>query len=490
MPVKKWVLWIIEKYEHDGTKKIIFVTGASGVGKTTLITHLKEKYSHVCFLHFDEIGIPSLEKMIQDHGSPEKFQQWATCQWVKKMLFQIERRVIVIEGQTDLNFIENAFKAYRFANYQIVLVDCQEGEMMRRLVKERKQPELASEDMKNWKRYLRKQADQKQVLVIETDREPPQNGLQTLEAIVQNSLRDSATFEERLNIDTQLVQHLVKSQFPRWQDLPIRPVAKKGWDNSSFRLGDKMLVRLPNALRYAASVEKEQKWLPRLALFLPVTIPKPVAIGQPDQAYPFKWSIYRWIPGKTAMESKINNVGTFASAVANFITSLHKIDTKGAPEPQNRHFAHVEGLHYYDVQTRRALEILKGQIDDKPALNIWDEALATRWANLPVWVHGDLTPANMLVHNDKVEAVIDFGCTYIGDPACDLVIAWKFLDSNGRKVFRQSLPLDKATWERGRAWAFWKALIIKATLVSSNAFEIEQAGYTIKQVFADYMLNQ
>ena len=74
-------------------KKIIFITGASGVGKTTLVAQLKKKYHHIACLHFDQIGIPSLEKMVEDHGSPQKFQQWASSVWVKKMLFQIQKKI-------------------------------------------------------------------------------------------------------------------------------------------------------------------------------------------------------------------------------------------------------------------------------------------------------------------------------------------------------------------------------------------------------------
>src|SRR5258708_6033702 len=96
-------------------------------------------------------------------------------------------------------------------------------------------------------------------------------------------------------IDEVLVRRLVNAQFPRWANLSIRAVDGGGWDNRSFRLGDDMVVRLPSEAHYAAQVEKEYRWLPRLAPLLPVSIPSPVALGEPGGDYPWRWSIYRWI---------------------------------------------------------------------------------------------------------------------------------------------------------------------------------------------------
>src|SRR5580765_3868156 len=101
-------------------------------------------------------------------------------------------------------------------------------------------------------------------------------------------------------IDGTLVRRLVATQFPQWRDLAVRKVEPGGWDNITFRLGEQMAIRLPRAADYAVQVEKEHRWLPRLAPLLPLQIPTPLAIGEPGEGYPWHWSVYRWIEGETA----------------------------------------------------------------------------------------------------------------------------------------------------------------------------------------------
>ena len=290
-------------------------------------------------------------------------------------------------------------------------------------------------------------------------------------------------------IDTHLVHRLIASQFPAWAHLPIRPVAVQGWDNRTFRLGDNMLVRMPSATQYAKQVEKEHMWLPQLANFLPLPIPTPVTIGEPDMEYPFKWSIYRWLPGETAATATIKDKNQFAIDLAKFIIALQSINTDGGPIPQPHQFAHVAGLNYYDQQFRQAIELLKHEIDPVLALQLWEKALQRRWTSPPVWVHGNISTGNLLLNNGKLCAVIDFGCMGVGDPACDIVIAWKFFQATERAIFCELLPLDVDTWHRGRAWALWKAAIIKAGVITSNPIETSQATHTIHEVLTDYAKN-
>lgn len=89
---------------------------------------------------------------------------------------------------------------------------------------------------------------------------------------------------DQLRIDETLVRRLVDTQFPKWKALPIRPVALSGWDNRTFHLGEEMLVRMPSAAEYEAQVEKEHRWLPKLAPFLPLPIPVPLAMGEQHMA--------------------------------------------------------------------------------------------------------------------------------------------------------------------------------------------------------------
>jgi aminoglycoside phosphotransferase (APT) family kinase protein len=287
-------------------------------------------------------------------------------------------------------------------------------------------------------------------------------------------------------IDISLVSNLIAAQFSQWKHLSIRPVDHGGWDNRTFHLGDQMLVRMPSGPDYAAKIAKEQEWLPKLAPLLPLPIPTPLAMGMPAEGYPWHWSIYRWIEGESAATAPIINLCDFAQSLAQFLVTLQKIDPTGGPKPGPHNFYRGGDLQVYDAETRQALAILKDRIDaDAAATKVWEAALETSWQRNPVWVHGDISAGNLLVKDDTLCAVIDFGGLAIGDPACDLAIAWTLFEGESRDVFRATLPLDEGTWARGRAWTLWKALIIAAGLTKTNAIEGTRCWRIIGEILAD-----
>lgn len=268
-------------------------------------------------------------------------------------------------------------------------------------------------------------------------------------------------------------------QFPQWKGLTITPILPGGWDNRCYQLGDDMIVRLPSAERYADKVAKEQQWLPKLAPHLSLPIPVPLAMGKPSDNYPWPWSVYRWIPGITAAEANNIDKNNFAQSLAQFLLELHAIDTTNAPLSGQHNFYRGGDLSVYDLETKKAIELLKEKIDTKKANGIWSRALATKWHHAPVWVHGDISIGNLLTENGQLSAVIDFGGICAGDPACDLVIAWTYFDETNRKFFENALKLDADTWSRARGWALWKALIVAAEMCGSNSVEIKQAWQTL-----------
>ena len=282
-------------------------------------------------------------------------------------------------------------------------------------------------------------------------------------------------------IDGTLVRRMVAAQFPQWANLPVGP-AVIGWDNRSFRLGEHMIVRLPSAADYSLQVEKEHRWLPKLAPLLPLPIPTPLAIGAPADGYPWKWSIYRWIEGDTAAPERIADLSNFAASLAHFLIALQRIDTTDGPRPGPHNFHRGGSLTTYDAETRRAIALLKDKIDTKAATEVWEAALKTTWNRPPVWIHGDVSAGNLLVRAGRLSAVIDFGMLGVGDPACDLSIAWTLFSGESREAFRAMLPLDPGTWARGRAWTLWKALIVTAGLTETNAVEAARAWRVIDEV--------
>ena len=289
-----------------------------------------------------------------------------------------------------------------------------------------------------------------------------------------------------MDIDFSLVSQLVTAQFPQWADLPIEPVEFDGWDNKTFRLGEDMTVRLPSAEAYSSQVEKEHRWLPRLAPLLPLPIPVPLAMGVPADGYPWHWSIYRWLEGENATIERIENLRQFATTLAQFLAALQWIDPNGGPPPGKDNFFRGAELAIYDTETRDAIATLHGKIDTDAVTAVWEAALQATWHGRPVWFHGDVSAANLLVKRGQLSAVIDFGCSGVGDPACDLTIAWTLFSSESRETFRSALPVDGATWARGRGWALWKGLITLAEYINTNSLEARKARRVIDEVLTDH----
>ncbi|MDD9899382.1 MAG: aminoglycoside phosphotransferase family protein [Alphaproteobacteria bacterium] len=278
---------------------------------------------------------------------------------------------------------------------------------------------------------------------------------------------------------------LVAEQFPQWADLPIRPVRRGGVNNQTFHLGQDKLIRMPRAERYAAQVNIEQEWLPVLAQSLSCPIPEPLGMGKPSQGYPWHWSIYKWIEGENADTLKEPYQEQFAIDSAQFLNALYKVDATKGPLAGGQNFYRGASPAIYDKETRNAVARLKGVVDSRAAIKVWEKALASKWERPPVWVHGDFSSGNILVKEEKLAAVIDFGCAAVGDPACDLVIAWTFLTDAHRDTFKSHVQMDADTWARARGWCLWKALITLAKLQDKNDAKAAEQHRIINAVLCD-----
>ncbi len=265
------------------------------------------------------------------------------------------------------------------------------------------------------------------------------------------------------DITADVVWCLVREQFPQWADLEIRPVDLDGWDNTTFRLGDDMSVRLPSDDSYVAQIDKEHRWLPMLASRLPCPIPVPLAKGDPGCGFPRPWSIYGWIDGQPAALTPVRDLEQFAEDLAGFLTALQQVPAADGPRAGPHSFGRGGPVSVWDDETGAALDYLGERIDIRGAREVWDAALASSWAGPDVWVHGDMTPSNFLVDNDRLCGVIDFGCSAVGDPACDLTLAWTVFDGGCRRRFMGAVAVDDDTWARARGWALWKAVVALPT---------------------------
>ncbi|GAA1637288.1 aminoglycoside phosphotransferase family protein [Georgenia ruanii] len=281
-------------------------------------------------------------------------------------------------------------------------------------------------------------------------------------------------------VDTDLVRRLLAAQHADLAGPPLRLVAS-GWDNVIYRLGDDLAVRLPRRAAAADLIEHEQRWLPELARRLPVAVPVPVRRGVPGLGYPWAWTVTRWRPGTTAAEVPAGERRAQAEPLAAVVAALHR------PAPPDAPHNPVRGVPLAarrDAVIGRLTSGLVPQADRAAAL--WTELSATpAWAGPALWLHGDLHPANLVVADGGLAAVLDFGDLTAGDPATDLAAAWLTFDATGRERFVRALghAYDAATWRRARAWALALATALLAH--SDDAPVLRAVGdHALREVLA------
>ncbi len=287
-------------------------------------------------------------------------------------------------------------------------------------------------------------------------------------------------------IDATLVRRLLARQHPSYAALPVERVQSTGTDNAIYRLGPEFAARLPRRATAAGQLAREAHWLPRLAPLLPLPIPAPLALGERGEGYPFAWGVYRWVEGEPAAAGRIANMDAAADALADFVAALQGVDARDAPRPDAANAFRGTPLAPRDRATRAAIGQMVGDIDTVAATAAWESALAAPVHDgPPAWLHGDVSPFNLLARDGAIAAVIDFGCMAAGDPACDLQVAWNLLTPAARARFRQRLAVDDAAWARGRGWALSVALIQLPYYRDTNPGLAANARETIAAVLAD-----
>jgi aminoglycoside phosphotransferase (APT) family kinase protein len=267
-----------------------------------------------------------------------------------------------------------------------------------------------------------------------------------------------------VDVSAELVRELLAAQQPDLAHLPVQVLAN-GWDNLLCRLGDELVVRLPRREQAAKLVGHEQRWLPVLAPRLPLPVPAPVRVGEPGAGYPWHWSIVPFLPGQPAAIEPPADGAAAAVALAGFLAALHTPADPGAPaNPYRGVPLAVRGELFAEAVTR-----LDGSIDTAAVTHAWSAALAAPvWDGPPLWLHGDLHPANILVDAGIISAVIDFGDITAGDPAADLGVAWMLLPAGCHSLFRSAYAdvsqhgAGKDLWARAEGWALALALVFLA----------------------------
>jgi aminoglycoside phosphotransferase (APT) family kinase protein len=273
-----------------------------------------------------------------------------------------------------------------------------------------------------------------------------------------------------IEITEDLVRSLLLDQHPDLADEPLALVAN-GWDNVIYRLGDELVVRLPRRQLGADLVEHEHRWLPELVARLPIPIAAPVRTGQPSADYPWTWSICPWFDGDVAADVTLADPVVEARRLGEFVAAFHTDAPADAPDNPFRGQP-VAGLR---PRISASIERLGASIDADAVVRRRDELCdVADWSRPPVWLHGDLHSANIVVREGAIVAVLDLGDITSGDPACDFAVAWMLFDEPERAVFRDAagamMPVDDPTWQRAQAWALHFALLYLLHSADSERF--------------------
>ena len=263
-----------------------------------------------------------------------------------------------------------------------------------------------------------------------------------------------------MEITEELVRGLLREQHPELAELELREVIG-GWGNQMWRLGDELAVRMPRTEGAPELLLKEHRWLPELAPRLPLPVPTPVRLGVPSERFPRTWLVTEWVAGEPADRTPISAEAA-AETLASFLRALHVEAPADAPLSPDR------------GRPMRTLALGFDEVLDQVAAGddvreVWADAVAApEWDGPPVWLHGDLHPANVVVADGTLAGVIDFGEVCAGDPAGDLAAAWVLLPEGAAKAFFDAYPVDEATIRRARGWAAGRSLFLIAMGINGD----------------------
>jgi aminoglycoside phosphotransferase (APT) family kinase protein len=285
--------------------------------------------------------------------------------------------------------------------------------------------------------------------------------------------------DDQVDVDVDIMRRLLAEQRPDLAALAITPVVSTGTVNALFRIGDELVARLPLQAEWEEGIEREWRWIPWLASRIAsVRLPEPAFKGTASHVYPFAWSVYRWIEGAPYDEALIGDEAEAAMTLARFVLELRSLDVTPSAPVGGR-----DPLQELDDDTREAIESSAGVIDASAAMSVWDQAVRTPpWEGTRVWIHGDLLRPNLIVHEGRLGAVIDYGYIGVGDPATDLIPSWAVFGSAGRVAFREMLEPDDTTWARGRGIALHQAAMIIPYYTVTNPAFVELARRTVEQI--------
>ena len=293
------------------------------------------------------------------------------------------------------------------------------------------------------------------------------------------------TLMRSADANTALARRLVESQCPQWANLPVVPVRSTGTANQLFRIGEDLVLRLPHTDAAVRALEKEHDWLPRLGRHLSLATPEPLYKGEPQAAYPNPWSVFHWLPGEDGWCEPVEDLDQAARDLAGFVSELRAVPCDNGPPPGTHNAHRGAPLADLDRRVRRAIAKCGSRIPAGRVTALWERALdQPAWAQ-DQWLHGDIQPGNLLLQRGRISAVIDFGLLGVGDPAVDVLPAWNLFDGAARRLFRDLLQVDTATWHRAQGWGLFQAVMALPFYWDTNPTMVHLAQRLVREILRE-----
>jgi len=285
-----------------------------------------------------------------------------------------------------------------------------------------------------------------------------------------------------VDITADLVRSLLEQQHPDLAGMPIH-IMESGWDNVMVRIEEDLALRLPRRAIADSLILNEQKWLPFLSPKLSVPIPVPIRVGEPQDNYPFHWSVLPWLPGQAADQSPPD--GSEAGVLSQFLKELHEIEL---PDDHPKNPVRECALSEKQKDIERRMVNLKGQTDllTPTIMEVWNTALDTNIDCPKCWIAGDIHARNVLVDKGKITAFIDWGDMCGGDRATDLAAIWALLStSQARQSATRTYRMSEATLKRAKGWAVFYGVFLLETGLKDTPRHAEMGRKVLQRLNED-----
>jgi thiamine kinase-like enzyme/adenylate kinase family enzyme len=379
---------------------IIFISGVSGAGKTTLLKKLcnQAPKSTEC-LHFDSIGVPSVEDMIKQYGSPSEWQRAMTNLWVDKLLTEYkDKKLIFLEGQVNLMFFEEACKKHNFTNYKTILIHCDDAIRHERLRANRNQPELINQDMDNWARFLKNQALEMNIPILDSGK----MNIDEMADWIDSHYIKSLDHLMKFTIAKKALADFLKQPV---NDIDCEPLIGGSEEDSILKCAYRATSYIVKLFLNKESGKNEIAWTQHACN---------LGIG-PKLYYADATGNYMIIEFAKGY-SLIPAIANMPAIIKNIAISLTRLHHSSAPFARTSDmFARIDAKYKKLNSSGKLKDILENGLQQVKKI----EAQLKNISLPSAPCHNDLNPGNIFAYNNYV-TLIDWGDAALGNPYYDI----------------------------------------------------------------------